>query len=186
MAEAFRDNDPSDCQISPANSSLVTECAREEENALYTSTTLMIWLRWLRVIRALLWTGGAAGSIIAASHILQSGDSGSKLLAAGCALAGVLLPAVGRSLGLDSSIKEYGRAAAGFKNLQGEFRRARLIWSHRPFREFEAVARPLFKKMNDGRQLSLTPPEICFRLARRKIKAGHYIHDADEPQQLPG
>jgi hypothetical protein len=95
MAEAFRDNDPTDCQLNAANSSLVTECAREEENTLYTSTTFMIWLRWLRVVRALLWTGGAAGSIIAASHILQSGDSGSKLLAAGCALAGVLLPAVG-------------------------------------------------------------------------------------------
>ena len=66
MAEAFRDNDPTDCQLNAANSSLVTECAREEENTLYTSTTFMIWLRWLRVIRALLWTGGAAGSIIAA------------------------------------------------------------------------------------------------------------------------
>jgi hypothetical protein len=139
----------------------------------------------LRIIRALLWTGGAAGSIIAAAHILRDDSGTGKIIAAGCALAGVLLPAIGRSLGLDSSIKDYSGAASGFKNLQGEFRRARLVLSHKSFREYETEARPLFKKMNELRQLSLTPPEVCFRLARRKIKAGHYNFDAAETQLPP-
>lgn len=112
MAEDFRGDDSSD----RLKSALVADCAREEETALYTATSFLIWLRWLRVI------------------------------------------------------------------LQGEFRRARLVWSHKPSHAFEAETRPLFKKINDLRHLSLTPPELCYTLARRKIKAGHYNFDSDETQ----
>lgn len=55
------------------------------------------------------------GSALAASHILR-GDPGMKLYAAIC---------------------DYTDAAGRFKNLQGEFRRARLAWSNKPFTEFE-------------------------------------------------
>ncbi len=179
MAKDFRNDDSPDCQLSAAKSPLVAECAREEENALYTSTSFFIWLRWLKTFRAVLWVGAAGGSVLAASHILR-GDPTFRITMAAAALAGVLLPAVGRALHIDAIIHDYVIAAARFKNLQGEFRRAAQVWSHKPFSEFEEEARRLFKAMNEARKPSLTPPSPCFWLARRKIKKGHYRYDADE------
>jgi hypothetical protein len=179
VAENLWRDDPIENDLTQAKTALIEECAREEENALYTSTTFFIWLRFLKAVRALLWAAAAFGSALAASHILR-GAPGMKLVMAGAALAGVLLPGIGRALRLDAAIRDYTEAAGRFKNLQGEVRRARLIWSNKPFADFEAEARKLFKAMNDARKPSLTPPEWCFRLARRKIKAGHYTHDADE------
>lgn len=185
MAEDFRDDDPAEGQLTAARDALIRECEREEENALYTSTTFFIWLRCLMAARVLLWVGGAAGSIIAASHILR-GDAGLRIWIAAAALAGVLLPGIGRAMRLDAAIKNYGKSAGAFKILQGEFRRARLVWSHKPFLEFETEARKLFKAMNDARKPSLVPPECCFRLARWKIQKGHYVHDADEARAKHG
>jgi hypothetical protein len=133
-----------------AKAALIAECAREEENALYTSTNFFIWLRVLRGVRALRRVG-----------------------------AGVCT-GIGRALQIDAMIREYASAAGVLKNLQGEFRRARLVWSNEPWPEFKAEVRRLLKSVNDARKPSLTPPEWCFRIARRKIRAGHYTHAADE------
>jgi hypothetical protein len=179
VAEDIRRDDPPDGDLTQAKAALVEECAREEENALYTSTNFFIWLRFLKALRTLLWVGAALGSALAASHILR-GSPDMKLFMAAAALAGVLLPGIGRALRLDATIRDYTDAAGRFKNLQGEFRRVRLVWSNKPFEDFEADARKLFKAMNDARKPSFTPPEWCFRLARRKIQAGHYTHDADD------
>lgn len=176
MAKDLRDDDPSDSG-SIMKDAIIAECAKEEENALYTSTNFFIWLRILKGLRGALWVGGAVGSIFAASHILRGVEEG-KIIMAAFALAGVLLPGIGKALKIDAVICDYTEAAAKFKNLQGEFRRARLVWSHRPLADFEDEVRKLFKAMNDARKPSLTPPEWCFRLAQRKIKAGHYDHDA--------
>lgn len=160
---------------------LIAECAREEENALWTSTIFLIWLRFLKAFRAVLWVGAAICGALAASHILR-GDPDMKFVMAIVALAAVILPGIGRALRLDTAIHDYEDAAGKLKNLQAEFRRARLVWSNKPLEEFEKEARKLFKDMNEVRKPSLTPPEICRRLASRKIKAGHYAHDADVPQ----
>lgn len=152
---------------------LVRECRDEEESCLFTSTSFFIWLRWLKSVRAVLWAGGAAGSLIAASHILR-GDEEHRFIVALAALAGVLLPGLVRALRLDAAIRDYSKAAGTFKNLQGEFRRLASIWSHKEPPQFEEEARRAFVAMNEARKPSLTPPEICFWLARRKIKMGHY------------
>jgi len=160
---------------------LIIECAREEENALWTSTIFLIWLRCLKLFRALLWVGAVICSAVAASHILR-GEPELKILMALAALGGVILPGIGRVLRLDTTIHAYEDAAGKLKNLQSELRRARLVWSSKPLDEFEKEARKLFKDMNEIRKPSLTPPEFCRWLASRKIKAGHYAHDADAPQ----
>jgi len=178
MAEDLRNDGPADGGVSSGKAALIAECAREEENALYTSTSFFIWLRMLKAIRAAFWVGGAIGSIVAASHILR-GNADAKVIMAAFALAGVLFPGIGKALRLDSAIRDYSEAGAKFKNLQGEFRRARLVWSNKSLPDFEDEARKLFKAMNDTRKPSLTPPDICFKLARRKIKAGHYNYDVD-------
>jgi hypothetical protein len=148
-----------------AKAALIAECAREEENALYTSTNFFIWLRFLRAARAALWVAAGLCSVVAASQLVQS-NPGLKIWAAGAALAAVGLPGIGRALQIDAMIRD--------------FRRARLVWSNEPWPEFKAHAQKLLKAMNEARRPSLTPPEWCFRLAQRKIKAGHYTHDADE------
>jgi hypothetical protein len=178
MAKDIRNNDPSDCNVIVAP--LVAECRNEEENCLYTSTSFYIWLRWLKGFRAALWVGAAVGSGLAASHILR-GDPAFRVTMAFAALAGVLLPAVGRALHIDATIQDYTVAAGRFKNLQGEFRRAAQVWSLKSFPQFEDETRRLFKAMAEARKPSLTPPEIMFRLARRKIQKGHYNFDASRP-----
>lgn len=180
MAEDLRYRDTSDGDVASA---LVAECRAEEENCLYTSTTFYIWLRCLKTVRALLWAAGAAGSVIAASHILR-GDNQYRFATALAALVGVLLPALVKALKLDVVIRDYAEAAARFKSLQGEFRRLANVWSHKELPMFEQEARRAFAAMNEARKPSLTPPEVCFRLARWKIKRGHYVPAAEAPPQL--
>src|SRR5262249_20614426 len=145
------------------------ECEREEENALCTSTSFFIWLRFLKAARAVLWVGAALGSVLAAAQIVKANPE-LKIWMAAAALLAVALPAIGRALQIDTMIRDYTKASAAFKNLQGEFRRARLVWSNEPWLEFKTETRKLLKAMNDARKPSLTPPDWCFQLARRKIK----------------
>lgn len=168
MAEDLRPDDPDHLKRR-----LIEECRTEEENCLYTSTTFFIWLKFLRSARALLWVGGVAASAFAASHILRGAEE-HKLLVAGAALLAVVLPGTIRTLRLDKAIDDYAAAAATFKILQGEFRRAANVWSQKHADDFEADARKLFKQGNDARKPSLTPPDICFWLAQKKIKSGDY------------
>jgi len=178
VAENLRHDDPPGGGLNAARTALIAECEREEENCLYTSTSFYIWLRTLKGTRIVLWAGGAIGSIVSASNIL-SGDLDYPIIIAGLALAGVLMPGLIKAVRLDSAIKDYAKAAAAFKNLQGELRRAAKVWSNKPFPEFEAEARNAIKAMNEARKPSLTPPEWCFRLAQKKVKRGDY--DRDEP-----
>jgi hypothetical protein len=177
VAEDFRINDPSGDALTLTREALIRECQDEKENCLFTSTSFFIWLRWLKTARALLWAGGAIGSLIAASHILN-GDNEHRFVIALAALAGVLLPGLVKALRLDRSIRDYTKAAGTFKDLQGEFRRLASVWSHKELPQFEQEARRVFIAMNEARKPSLTPPEICFRLARQKIRKGHYTPDS--------
>ena len=176
MEKDLRHNDPDEGRLSEASAALVRECKREEENCLYTSTSFLIWARCLRYVRAALWIGAVATSAFAASHILR-GDPSYRILMAAAALGAVVLPGIGRAVRIDSAIRDYAAAAAVFKNLQSEFRRAAQVWSLKSYPEFESEARKLFRLMNEARKPSLTPPEFCFRLARWKIRQGHYEHD---------
>jgi hypothetical protein len=173
MAADIRHDDPVSGGLNAARKALIAECQREEENCLYTSTSFYIWLRTLKITRGSLWGLGAIGSIVSASSIL-GGIQGYPIIIAGLALAGVLMPGLIKALRLDAAIKDYATDAASFKNLQGEFRRAAKVWSHKPFAEFEADARKVIKALNEARKPSLTPPEWCFRLAQKKVKRGDY------------
>lgn len=177
MAEDIRNRNPDNGGIDTIRQALIAECRDEEENCLYTSTTFFIWLRWLKGFRAFLWAMGCIGSVVAASHILQGDSEQHRIWVAGAALAGVVFPALIRTLRLDSSIRDYTVAAAKFKNLQAEFRRLSQVWSHKDFADFEHDARKEFSALSVVRQASLTPPEFCFLLARRKIQKGHYTRD---------
>lgn len=176
MAENIRNGDPPGSGVDAIRLALISVCHDEEENCLYTSATFYIWLRWLKSFRALLWAIGGVASLVAASHILEGGSDG-RIAAAGAALAGVVLPALVRLLRLDAAIRNYGNAAAKLKDLQHEFGLLADVWSLKEFPEFEREARKTLIAMSDARKQSLTPPELCFKLARRKIKSGNYVPD---------
>jgi hypothetical protein len=180
VAEDIRNGNPDQSGLEALRRALIAECRDEEGNCLYTSTTFFIWLRWIKFFRGVLWAIGAIGSVIAASHILKGDADQYRIVIAGAALAGVVCPALIRTLRLDASILEYSSAAAKFKNLQAEFRRLSQIWSLKDYGEFERDAKKSFAALSEVRQGSLTPPEVCFLLARWKIKKGHYTPDASQ------
>ena len=173
MAEDIRDDDSANDDLKKLRDNLIAECRVEEQNCLYTSTTFYIWLRILRFSRGLLWVMATLSGVIAASHIVKN-DPDYRFMAAGAALAAVLLPALIRSMRLDNSIRAYTVSAAKFKVLQAEFRRAADVWSAKTAQSFEQEMRKLLRAMDKARGASLTPPEFCFRMAQCKIKKGDY------------
>ena len=176
MAETVRINDTARPNVGDLKEALIAECRNEGENCLYTSASFLIWLRYLKVTRAVLWVAGGAASIASASHIFM-GSSDFKVTVGLLALGGVLMPGIVRAAQLDKAIQDYSESAARFTNLRAEFRRLAEVWSKNSLTEFEAEARKSFKSMNEARKPSLTPPEICFWLARRKIERGHYKNE---------
>jgi hypothetical protein len=96
------------------------------------------------------------------------------------ALLATLIPPAYRASKTDAAIEEYILAAGEFTNLRDRFRQAASISSRKPFAEFEADTKPLMARLEKIRSRPLTPPEVFFLLAQRKLKAGHYRHDYDE------
>jgi hypothetical protein len=94
-------------------------------------------------------------------------------------LATVIPPAL-RASGIDRAIVDYQTLAGEMTNLRDRFRHVATIDSHKSFAEFDEAAKPLFDRLEKARARSLTPPEWAFKRARKKHKAGHYIHDYDQ------
>lgn len=178
MAEDIRDCGAADGDLSQAHKALVRECREQSRNTLYTSTCFFIWLRWLKIIRAALWVIAAAAGAAAASTVLSRHEN-LEIVIAGLALLGVILPGVIKAVKLDETIDAYTEAAARFKNVEGDLRRAADIWSHKPWAEFEQDARSALAALDKARECALTPPEWCFKAAQRKVKSGDYDPDPD-------
>jgi hypothetical protein len=162
---------------------LIAECRKAEESCLYTSVTFIIWLRFLRSVRILLNASavicGALAGWKALSHDYEMAMAVFALLAA-------LLPQIQRVIGLDATINQVAGLAAEFKNLQDHFRRAANVFSQSAFEKFESDTKALFNRLDKARIPCITPPEIFFWLARRKIQKGHYHFDCDEAQSTSG
>ena len=155
---------------------LVTECIRQAENSRDTYASFYIRLRDLRTIRAAMWIGSAvAGTVGAWQMVAQSIPS----LGVVCVFLGTVIPLISRAGRLDNTILALAKAAVEFNNLHDAFRRAAKIGSLKPFEEFEAEARALFKRMAQARSPATTVPERYFKKARKKVEAGHYMHDVD-------
>ena len=176
MAEDFRERDPRHGDLTAAHDALVRECREQSRNTLYTSTSFFIWLRWLKIIRAVTWIVAVGAGSAAASTALSEREN-LELLIAGLALLGVILPGVLKAVQLDETIEAYVEAAAKFKNVEAALRRAADVWSHKPYEEFETEARAALAALDEARKNSLTPPEWCFRPAQNKVKAGDYDPD---------
>lgn len=177
MAENIRNSDPRSGDLAAAHAALVNECRDQARNTLYTSTSFFIWLRALKVARAVLWVLAAASGAAAASTVLTS-HGNMEVVIAGLALLAVILPGVTKALNLDDAIEAYAEKAGAFKNAEGALRRAANVWSNKPYDEFEKNAKSALSQLDEARMGSLTPPEWCFKSAQRKVKSGDY--DPDE------
>jgi hypothetical protein len=156
------------------------ECLRESESCLYTSTTLFIWLRILRIakiffiVAPLVLGGLGAWELLTAANIASV-----KIFASSCSFLAGLLPAIYTALKFDDSLDSVVRYASIFKNLQDEFRQAALIYSEDAVPSFQEHFERLMMKLNDARSSSITPPEWVFKLAQKKVKGGDYSFDHD-------
>ena len=147
---------------------LAEQCDKASERCLFTSTTLLIWLRQLRLLRVVFIVLPIILGSLAGWKLLQSVQS-VNLFTAGCAFLAGLIPAVYTALKLDDHLPIAGRLAGEYKNLEIVFADLRQVGPHKPFDIFEAdylAARARLEKANAE---SYTAPEYCFWMAQWKI-----------------
>jgi hypothetical protein len=164
-----------------ATQALIDECQRQAENCAYTATMFAIWLRCLHSIRVFcLVTPVVFGALATWKVVAQNAPTSGAIFTL---LATAIPPAYAAS-GVGAAILNYKRLGGEYTNLRDRFRQASLISSHKSFQEFEADTQPLVKRLEAARVEMLVPPEWCFKLARKKHKAGHYHHDYDERRPM--
>jgi hypothetical protein len=155
---------------------LVDECQRQSETCAYTATTFIIWLRVLRGIRVFCVVAPIIFGALATWKLLANSPASSAVFM----LLATVIPPAYRASKVDASIDDYTLLAGEMTNLRDRFRQAATIQSSKAFPEFEAAAKPLLDRLEKARARALTPPEWCFKLARKKHKEGHYAHDYDQ------
>ncbi|MEQ1935031.1 MAG: hypothetical protein ABL962_14320 [Fimbriimonadaceae bacterium] len=165
---------------------IVKECKRQVENCLYTSTAMMIWLRWLRYMRGgLIALGVTCGALAGWNLLSRSNDDDVQAFSGVLAIISAVIPAAFAALRLDERVETCRKLAGEFKNLQDRFRQVACIDS----KADEVGLRHRFNeamwRIDRARQEVYTPPEWCFVDARRKIVAGDYTFDVDESPETP-
>lgn len=162
---------------SPADQ-LRSECARLSESCLYTSTSFFIWLKFLRAARVAFITVPLLAGAVATWKILgDSQDPTIRVVLAVAALVSSVLPSVSGALKIDDHLGKAATLAGEFKNLTDRFHQAATISALKSFEDFESEFEQLRERLEHAREDSLTPPEWCFRRARKKIQKGDYTPD---------
>jgi hypothetical protein len=162
------------------NSELALECKRQSESCLYTSTSLFIWLRFLRITKAVfIVVPLVLGSIAGWQVLRETHAPWVKALTSIAAFLAGLLPTVYSALKFDDHLEQCKHLTAEFKNLRDSFRQAALVSALKPFAEFEKDFQPLMRRLEQARSISYTAPEWCFKKAQEKVHKGDYDFDVD-------
>jgi hypothetical protein len=156
---------------------LSDECHRQSESCNYTAVSFIIWLRILKTVRL---ASEVAPVIFGALATWKIVSQTSPTWAAVFTLLAAVIPPAFKSSKTEKAIEEYTLAAGEFTNLRDRFRQLASVYSMEEFQKFEALASPVFNRLEKIRSRSLTPPDWVFWLAQRKIKGGDYIHDFDQ------
>lgn len=160
----------------PRTTALKCECLNQFQNCGYTALTFTIWLRFLRWIKlGSLCMPVVLGAVATWNIVSESMPA----LAAVCASIAVLIPPTVQAAKLDASIKQYTTMAGEFTNLRDRFRLAAEYGSLKPFDDFETSFSALHGRLEKARARALTPPHICFLIARRQWQKGYYKPDDD-------
>lgn len=161
-----------------ASKALQAQCKEQWERCLYTSNTLMIWLRTLRTTRVAFVVIPIVFGALASWEILK-GNSRFEYITATMALIAGLVPAIYAALKLDEHLPTATRLAGEYKNLEILFADLGSIGPHKPLDVFEAEYKEARSRLEAANAEAYTPPEWCFRRARRKVSAGHYTFGED-------
>lgn len=153
---------------------IIQECKTQSSSCLYTSTSLLIWLRKARIINS--WLNGAP-ILLGAAASYSAFQAYPYVTAIFGFMAGVL-PSIYEKLELKKHTKEIEEQAGKYKNLQDRFRQTAEIWAldgdQKTLRnEFDT----LMRQLEDLRALPITAPEKYFLEAQRKIRKGDYTPD---------
>jgi len=165
------------------NKELAQECKRLSESCLYTSTSLFIWLRFLRLVRIVfIAVPLILGSLASWNLLADSNIEEIKVMLAVFVFIAGLLPTIYSALKIDDYLAHCKHLAGEFKNLQDRFRQVALVSSKKEFLEFEEDVKPLIERLEQARSHSITAPEWAFKKAQQKIKSGDYHFDVDEQE----
>ncbi len=178
MAEDIRYQDTDPRIVEERRKAVIAECSRQEESCLWTSTSLYIWLRWVRwqrqfFVAAPIVIGGLAGLSV------LKGWAPDWVIAL-LAFVASLFPALANALKFETRVEEIAKHAADFKSLQDRFRQVGTIVAPADLKDAETRLEDLIDRLDSARGKSITPPERAFKAARKKIEAGHYNFAADE------
>ncbi len=122
--------------MSEANQALQAQCKGQWERCFYTSNTLMVWLRTLRIIRVAFVVIPIVFGALASWEILK-GNNRYEYITATMALIAGLVPAIYAALKLDEHLPTATRLAGEYKNLEIVFADLGMVGPHKPFDVFE-------------------------------------------------
>lgn len=152
---------------------LKVQCDEQRERCLFTSNTLLIWLRTLRNLRVGFVVLPIVFGALASWDLLSSNDR-FRLATAVMALMAGLVPAVYAALKLDEHLPDAARLAGEYKNLEIIFADLSRVGPFKPIETFEAEYKEARDRLEKANGESYTAPEWCFQRARKKVKAGQY------------
>lgn len=161
---------------------LAAECKRQEDSGLYTSTTLYVWLRASRMYKRVFIVSPIVLGAIVASPLLEDYDVVRAILI----MVASLFPAIFEALKLDVHLETIAKQAAIFKSLQDRFRVARTVTALGGYEQLRAEYEELMTRMDAAREISVTPPEWCFKAAQKKVASGDYDFEVDDAPRNPG
>ncbi len=156
---------------------IAKEARRQEESCLYTSTSLYLWLRRVRLQNTIFIVAPIVLGALAGFSILK--DFFPDWVTATLTLLASLFPALANGLKIQTSIEEIAANAAAFKSLQDRFRQLAEITAPSDYERAQIELNELIDKMDIARANSITPPERYFNKAREKIEAGDYSFSVD-------
>lgn len=155
---------------------IIAECERLQENCLYTSTQLYIWLRALRDHRRAFILFQVVFSVLAAGFAV----SGNAILAGAFGAVAGLSPMVWDALKMDGDISLVEHHASLFVELRDRFRQVRLIENARGTEELERAFEEAKADLAIARKSRVTAPERFYQMAKKKIHSGDYNNAVDE------
>lgn len=157
--------------------SIAEEAMRQSESALYTSTSLYIWLRearrWNRVF---VMTPIVMGAV---SGLLFFKDPQNVVWASLLAILTGLVPALRDALRLDIHLDQIKSLASEYKGLQDAFRQLAKITAPAEPKVAERQLEFLMEQLNRARAHGVTIPERVFKEAQKKVASGDYDFSVD-------
>jgi hypothetical protein len=154
-----------------AANTLEALCNEKRIRCLYTSTTFLNWLKFLRAARAILIILPIALGAIAGWTLLKSNPKLAVYSAVAALLAGVI-PAIYSALKFDEYLPSAAQMAGEYKNLEIAFGDLQKMCAYKPVSEIESEYQRARDRLERANAQSFTAPEFFFKRAKRMLAKG--------------